>query len=194
MPTAENLNCHYISEEEYLESEKYSDIKYEYINGQVYAMAGGSKRHNSITLNIAFALRSGAKGSSCEIYSSDVKVRIKNRKTYYYPDVVVACDKSDNADNHYLEKPCLIVEVLSPSTERKDATEKLLAYQAIESLQYYLLVEQRKCHISLIYPQENGQWEIDYYTNMDDIILLNCPAMELAVKDIYETVQFDSVI
>ena len=105
--------------------------------------------------------------------------------------MVVGCDKSDDADNYYLEKPCLIIEVLSPSTERKDSTEKLLAYQNIASMQYYMLVDQSKCHISLIYPQENGQWEIDYYTDMEDVISLNCPAMELSVRDIYEAVQFD---
>jgi len=95
MSTAEDT--HYISEREYLEGEKLSPLKHEYINGQVYAMAGGSKRHNNITLNIAFALRAGAKSSLCCVYSSDITVRVKNRKSYYYPDLVVGCDDSDDA-------------------------------------------------------------------------------------------------
>ncbi len=192
MPSAQDLNHHTISEQEYLEGEKLSDIKHEYVDGQVYAMAGSSKRHNSITLNIAIALRLKAKGSPCEVYSSDIKVRVGNGKTYYYPDVIVGCDESDNADDYYLEQPCLIVEVLSPSTERKDGTEKLISYQGIKSLQAYMMVDQDKCNISLIYPQDNGQWTIDYYTDMDDVILLSCPAMELLVSDVYEAVQFDS--
>ena len=70
--------------------------------------------------------------------------------------------------------------------------QKLISYQGIKSLQAYMMVDQDKCNISLIYPQESGQWTIDYYTNMDDVILLACPAMELLVSDVYEAVQFDS--
>ena len=191
MLAEKNPNYHYITEQEYLDGEKLSETKHEYIDGQVYGMAGSSKNHNRITLNIAFALRLGAKGSLCDVYSSDIKVRVKNRKAYYYPDVVVGCDESDDADHYYLEKPCLIVEVLSPSTERKDATEKLLAYQNLASLQSYLLVDQSKYHISLIYPHKKGQWEIEYYTDLDDVITLSCPKMELLLSDVYEAISFE---
>jgi Uma2 family endonuclease len=179
-----------ITEQDYLDGEKNSTVKHEYIDGKIYAMAGSSKRHNRIILNTAMALRSGAKASACDVYVSDIKVKI-NSKRYYYPDVVVGCDETDDADPYYLEKPCLIVEVLSPSTVRKDGTEKLLAYQNLASLHTYIMIEQDKCMISLIYQQDSGHWTIDYYNDMNDVILLTCPAMEWCVKDVYDGVQFN---
>jgi len=182
-----NLKFDYIDEQEYLEGEKLADFRHEYVNGKVYAMAGSSKRHNRIALNLVMALNTN---TPCEVYSSDIKVRIAERNSYYYPDVVVGCEESDNADDYYLEKPCLIVEVLSPSTEKKDATEKLLAYQEIESLQAYLMVDQQQCHISLIYRQDNGHWWVKTFTEYDDIISLPCPEMALKLADIYENIAF----
>ena len=182
-----NLKLDYIDEQEYLEGEKLADNRHEYVDGKVYAMAGSSKRHNRIALNLVMALNTKA---PCETYSSDIKVRIAERNSYYYPDVVVGCEESDNADDYYLEKPCLIIEVLSPSTEKKDATEKLLAYQDIESLQAYLMVDQQQCHISLIYRQKNGHWWVKTFTELDDMISLSCPEMEIKVTDIYENISF----
>ena len=187
MPSS-NLNYAYIDEDEYLEGEKIADIRHEYVNGQVYAMAGSSKRHNRIALNLVIAINAKISGTSCEVYSSDIKVHIEQRNSYYYPDVMVGCNESDNADEYYLEKPCLIIEVLSPSTEKKDATEKLLAYQEIESLQAYLMIEQDSYHVSLIYRQEGNHWWIKNYTELDDMISLPCPEMELSVADIYERI------
>lgn len=186
MPSS-NLNYAYIDEDEYLEGEKIADIRHEYVNGQVYAMAGASKRHNRIAGNIYRVLTS-ADQKNCETYFGDIKVRIEQRNSYYYPDVMVGCNESDNADEYYLEKPCLIIEVLSPSTEKKDATEKLLAYQEIESLQAYLMIEQDSYHVSLIYRQEGNHWWIKNYTELDDMISLPCPEMELSVADIYERI------
>ena len=103
---------------------------------------------------------------------------------------MVGCNESDNADDYYLEKPCLIVEVLSPSTEKKDTTEKLLAYQEIEFLQAYLMVDQQQCHIRLVYRQENRHWWVKTYTELDDVINLPCPEIELKVADIYENISF----
>ena len=160
------------------------------VNGQVYAMAGTSKRHNRIALNLAIALNSNADKTPCEVYTSDIKVRIEQRKSFYYPDVMVGCDESDNIDEYYLEKPCLIIEVLSPSTENKDRTEKLLAYQDIDSLQAYMMVDQDLCHISLVYKREDGQWWVDVFEDMDALIPLNCPEMELKVADIYNNITF----
>jgi len=186
-----NLNYEYIDEQEYLEGEKLAETRHEYIDGKVYAMAGSSKRHNRIALNLVIALNNQSQ-ASCEIYSSDIKVRIPHRKSYYYPDVVVSCDQSNDADDYYLENPCLIIEVLSPSTKEKDNTEKLIAYQDIESLKAYLMVDQDVCRVSLVYRQDNGRWWVKTYTDLEDEIILNCPEMVLRVADIYDNIAFES--
>jgi Uma2 family endonuclease len=189
MPIAKSSNND-ISEQDYLEGEKVSTIKHEYSDGQVYAMAGSSKRHNRIVGNIYRALLNGQK-QNCDVYIGDIKVHINQGKRYYYPDVVVGCEEDDNANDHYLEKPCLIVEVLSPSTERKDGTEKLVAYQNIDSLQAYMLVDQSHCKITLISRQANGHLELVYYKDMEAVIAITCPDMLLKVSDIYQAVIFD---
>lgn len=185
-----NLNYSYIDEQDYLEGEKLAELRHEYVDGQVYSMAGTSKRHNRLAGNIYRALIVAGQ-QNCDVYIGDIKVRIAQRNSYYYPDVMVGCDASDNADEYYLEKPCLIIEVLSSSTKKKDATEKLLAYQNIESLQAYLMVDQYKCHITLIYRQKNGYWWVKNFSELDDTLSLPCPKMELKVATLYENIQFE---
>jgi Uma2 family endonuclease len=183
-----NVKYDYLDEQDYLAGEKLAETRHDYIDGQVYAMAGTSKRHNRIALNLVIALANQSQGTPCEIYSSDIKVRIAQRKSYYYPDVVVGCNEGDDADDYYLEKPCLVIEVLSPSTEEKDNTEKLIAYQDIDSLKAYLMVDQDICRVRLVYRQDNGHWWVKTYTHLDDEISLTCPKMTLRVTDIYGNV------
>ena len=192
MSSTSPLAKQYITEQEYLDGEKISEVRHEYIDGEVYAMAGSSRRHNSITLNIALALKQSSRDTPCDVFSSDLKVRINQRKTYYYPDVLVTCDEDDQQDEYYIEKPCLIVEVLSKSTEQKDYREKLLAYQSIESLQNYLIVAQDHCHIDLFYREKQGGWWIRSFDSMQDVIKLSCPVCEVSVADIYEGIAFDA--
>lgn len=187
MPTTE-----YLSEQDYLAGEKLAKERHEYVDGQVFAMAGASKRHNEICLNIALLLRSGAKNNPCRVFSSDIKVRIGKRKSYYYPDVVVGCSEDDDADEYYLEQPCLIVEVTSKSTEWKDYNEKLLAYQAIPSVKGYLVVSQDKLHVSHFYRDADGEWWVDTFTEFEQVIGLSCPEMSVSVADIYDGIVIDS--
>ena len=102
----------YITEAEYLEGEKLAEERHEYVDGVVYAMAGTSLPHNDIAINITSLLRPLTRGTACRVNSSDVKVRAQRSKAYYYSDVIVGCQR-DSSDSHYLEKPCLIVEVTS---------------------------------------------------------------------------------
>ncbi|MGB1257909.1 MAG: Uma2 family endonuclease [Thiolinea sp.] len=182
----------YLSEQDYLDGEKLAKERHEYIDGQVFAMAGASKRHNEICLNLALLFRPGTKGNSCRVFSSDVKVRISKRKSYYYPDVVVGCSEDDDVDDYYLEQPCLIVEVTSKSTEWKDYNEKLLAYQSIPSLKGYIVVAQEKPHVSHFYRDDDGEWWVDTFTEFDQIIELPCPKMSVSVADIYDGIVIDS--
>jgi len=185
--TAQSIGA--ISEQEYLEGEKLSEIKHEYIDGFVYAMAGASRRHSAIAVNIAASLRSAARKTSCTVYSSDVKVRVRETKSYYYPDVVVGCDV-DDVDDYYLEKPCLIVEVLSESTQKRDRSEKLLSYMNIPTLKAYILVEQNKQEVELFYRKEDGEWWVESFVGLDAVLKLPCPEMELTLAEIYEDISF----
>lgn len=187
---ATKLKIGYISEQAYLESEKAAKQRHEYVDGQIFLMAGASRRHNDIAVNITTTLRLAARSTPCRVNASDVKVRIGKRKSYYYPDVVVSCTADDDADEYYLEKPCLIVEILSKSTEWKDYNEKLLAYQAIASLKAYLTVSQDRPYASLFYRDEENQWWVDTYTELTQSIKLPCPPTELTLAEIYEGIVF----
>ena len=139
-----------ISVDDYLSGELISEVRHEYVGGEVYAMAGASHVHNIIALNLAAALHQHLEGSPCAPYVSDMKVKVKSAREelFYYPDVMVACDPSDNA-RLWREKPILIVEVSSPETSRIDAREKNWAYQTIPSLEVYVMISQSECAVTL---------------------------------------------
>lgn len=179
----------YISETEYLEGEKLAEQKHEYVNGKVYAMAGASRRHNQIAFNIAFHLRLASQNSPCNIYLSDIKARVQRSKAYYYPDVMVSCTQ-DDADEYYLETPCLIVEITSKSTQWKDYAEKLIAYQKLASLQTYLIVEQDQPLVTQYYRDAESGWQVARFDQLDQTLTLPCPEMTLALAAIYEGITF----
>lgn len=181
----------YIDEQDYLAAEKSSEVRHEYVDGQIFAMAGSSKRHNRIALNVAASLNTAGEQQGCETFTSDIKVRLVERRTYYYPDVVVSCE-SDDADDYYLESPCLIVEVLSKSTWQKDYQEKLLAYQTIPSLQTYLIVSQDEMNVDCFHKDSKGDWWVKHLKQVEDVLMLDCPHMQLALKDIYNGIRFDN--
>lgn len=109
-----------ISPEAYLEAEKYTSIKHEYIQGQVYAMAGASDAHVTITANVVALLRNHIRGTNCRLYVTDMKAKIDFLNIFYYPDLMVTCDERDRNFDYYKCYPCLIIEVLSDTTEAFD--------------------------------------------------------------------------
>ncbi|MFT6865159.1 MAG: Uma2 family endonuclease [Akkermansiaceae bacterium] len=131
-----------ISVEEYLEGEKISEIRHEYLGGQVYAMAGASKNHERVSGGLFANLFGHLRGEPCEVFKSGMKVfvNVLRNEAFYYPDIVVGCDPEDN-DTYFLNRPKLIVEVLSEDAKR-DRVENFLIYQAIESLEEYVIVSQ----------------------------------------------------
>jgi Uma2 family endonuclease len=182
-------NSVYMTEADYLEGEKHAEIRHEYVDGQVYAMAGTSRRHNSIAFNIAFNLRLASRDKPCDIHLSDVKAKAQRSKAYYYPDVMVSCQQ-DEADAYYLEKPCLIVEVTSKSTEWKDYAEKLIAYQKLASLQVYLIVAQDQALVTMVYRDAESGWEVARFDALEQTLTLPCPESTLTLADIYEGIDF----
>ena len=174
-----------LSVDEYLASEDGAELRHEYIGGEVYAMTGATARHGLITLNMAAALRSHVRGSGCQLFANDMKVRLRigGDDIFYYPDILLSCDPADRAV-YFRESPCLIVEVLSESTERLDRREKFFAYQRIPSLREYVLVAQDRCEVQV--HRRSSDWAAEVLT--EGMLRLECLDVGLSLDDIYEDV------
>lgn len=181
MPTLEKIVL--ISPQEYLDGEQHSDVRHEYVAGYVFAMVGASATHNLIVGNLQAALHGHLRGKACQVFTSDMKVRLAD--AFYYPDVMVACEPSDR-HNYYRERPTLIIEVVSPSTEARDSLEKRLAYQSLDSLNEYVLVAQNRIEIR-IYRRTLEGWELETCST-NDTVRLTSVALELPIDQVYEDV------
>ena len=177
------LPDHLLSVEEYLEFERGASTRHEYIAGTLYALAGATKRHNLIVRNVSGHLWLASRGTLCQVYAEDVKMRPADN-LFYYPDVMVACHEEEG-DPLFETKPCLLVEVLSESTSRIDKREKLIAYQQIESLQTYLIVHQDKKFIEHHWRDTEKRWQHAEISE-DEEISLECPSITLSVQEVYE--------
>ncbi len=171
-----------ISVEDYLEGEKNTSFKHEFIHGKVYAMAGASETHNRISGNV-FAQLWGKLPLDCAIYMSDMKLRV-NETTFYYPDVMITCEK-DTANEYYKENPCLIIEVLSASTKNTDKREKLDLYMKIPSLQSYVLIDSQKRHV-IGYYRQGDTWEERVWDKGVGEVKFTCSGTVLSLDDIYQ--------
>ena len=149
-------------------------------------MAGAGRRHNAISLNLAVLLHNKAKGTDCSSFLADMKLFIPELNRFYYPDVLLSCDKDDDHE-YYCEKPCLIVEVLSPSTEATDRREKLHAYQDIPSLEEYIMVSQDEYRVEL-YRRDGEHWQYFLLDEIDDVLELVCIDLKISMPQIYEDV------
>ena len=174
--------------DEYLQGELVSDTKHEFVDGQVYAMAGASINHERISGNIFGELRNHLKGSPCEALSSDMKVKV--RDNFYYPDVLVDC-KFDSATPYYSETPVIIVEVLSRSTRKLDETKKLVEYLNIPTLQEYVLIEQDFADVTVY--RKSDDWRSKHYFLGDDITFESIN-FTVSVEEIYDRVDNLDVI
>ncbi len=178
----------FLTVEEYFEFEQTSEIRHEYVDGEVFAMAGASEEHNLITGNIYTLLRSHLRGTPCRTFASDMKVKVKVQKAdiFYYPDVLVTCDQNDN-ERYFKTRPNLIVEVLSDSTKTIDKREKRLNYQNIESLQEYVLVSQDEIKVEVYRQDIQGNWLMQIL-GKDNELHLNSIDLTLTMAEIYEDV------
>jgi Uma2 family endonuclease len=177
-----------ISEEEYLQGESSSEIKYEYIDGYVYAMSGAKAAHNRIAGNIHAAFHAHLKGKSCQPYISDMKVKVGSK--YFYPDVLVDCSNITD-DSTFTESPRILVEVLSKSTRRMDETTKRVAYMQIETLQEYVLVEQDIVDIEVV--RRSHGWLPEHYYLGDEITFASID-LTISVEEIYDRIQNADIV
>ena len=174
-----------LSVDDYLAAEDGADIRHEYIDGELYAMTGASDRHGLITLNLATFLRPRLRGTPCQLFANDMKVRLRiaDQDIFYYPDLLLSCDPDDR-ETYYRRSPCLLVEVLSESTARLDRREKFFAYQTIPSLQDYLLIEQESRAVE-IHHRARG-WALERISEGN--VRLDCLDVEVSLEALYEDV------
>lgn len=180
----------YITPDQYLKMEEQSPIKHEYIDGQIYAMAGASDPHVTIALNLATLLRSHVRGSGCRVYISDMKARIESLNRFYYPDVMVTCDSRDQETSTYKRFPTLIVEVLSDSTEAFDRGDKFADYQELESLREYVLINTKQQRVDCFRRNDKGQWVLQFYTPIQKEFILESIDFTGTLAALYEEVYF----
>ena len=178
----------YITAAEYLEGEKLSEIRHEYIDGEVYAMAGTTIRHYRLVKQIGNRLEQHLQNTECEVFIVDMKTRA-NEYIYYYPDVVVTCEELKD-EQDYISQPRLIIEVLSPSTASKDKREKLVAYKMIESLREYAIVWQDEMRVELHRRHHEG-WLTFFYTQPEDAVEFASIDFQTTVAEIYRGIKFE---
>ena len=184
----------YITTEEYLELELQADVKHEYIDGYAYAMAGASDAHVTVSGNLFALLRNHVRGSGCRVFISDMKARIEQLNRYYYPDVMVTCDARDKENTKEKKFPCLIVEVLSDSTEAFDRGDKFADYQVLETLQEYVLINVKRQRIECFRRNQDGMWLLQSYTDQDKYFQLQSVNFEAEMSALYEDVVWDAIL
>jgi Uma2 family endonuclease len=172
---------------EYLEGEKVSEIRHELIDGEVYAMSGVKRSHALITQNISSMVWNHLKGSPCQTFSVDLKLRVGDN--FYYPDVMVCCD-DDSPDPYYQTRPVLLVEVLSKTTQQYGRTHKAEIYRAIPSLLEYVLIEQDRVDVEV---QRRSEGWISRHYYMGESVALESVAAAIAVSEIYDRVENEDV-
>ncbi|MDD2742825.1 MAG: Uma2 family endonuclease [Rhodocyclaceae bacterium] len=177
----------YLTVADYLAGEDLPGSRHEYVNGEIFAMAGASKAHGTLALNLALALRSHLRGKPCRTWASDMKVQVLAANSYYYPDVVVTCAADElgaDSPQNFVSAPTIVIEVLSPSTEKVDRREKWFAYRQLSSLQEYVLVDQERQWVE-VFRRHEGGWMQDIAAAGESITLPSI-GLTLALNDIYE--------
>ena len=180
--------AHYsrFSPTDYLELERLSPIKHEYLQGQVIAMAGASKAHVLLTGNLSALLVNHLRGQACLVYASDMKVRLPSLNIFYYPDLAVTCDPRDRSSSEdFILHPKLIIEVLSDSTEVFDRGDKFADYKAIAELEEYVLIHQKQVLIEQFQRKSSNLW-LPTICHAQDTFYLNSINFSCAVDAIYE--------
>jgi Uma2 family endonuclease len=182
-----------LSVEEYLAFDRSSEIKHEYLDGEIFAMVGASRAHNRLTWNLAATLDPQLRARGCEGFASDMRVAVSETGLYTYPDVVVVCGEPRFTDEQIdtLLNPTFIVEVLSPSTADYDHGRKFAHYRALPSLEVYLLIDQEEVRAELFVRQPNGTWLLSETTDPEAVLEIPRVEVSLPLARIYAGVGAD---
>lgn len=186
----------YFSPQEYLALERQAEYKSEYFDGELFARAGASRWHNLIVTNIIRELSLQLKGRQCNVYSSDMRVKVSQTGLYTYPDVLVVCDKEEFEDEVFdtLLNPTVIIEVLSKSTTGYDKGEKFSHYRQLESLEEYLLIARKECHIEHYVRQPDEHWDLSDVRHLQNVVELPSITCRLALNEVYDKVEIEKSV
>lgn len=180
-----------LTPEEYLSIERKAEYRSEYYAGEMFAMAGATRRHNRIVTNLSTALDNQLKSRPCNVYTTDMRVRVPATGLYTYPDVVVTCGEEvfDDEESDVLLNPLVIIEVLSDSTEAYDRGKKFEHYRTISSLTTFILVNQQSPKVEPYVRQEDGKrWTYSETHEVGETVIVEAIACELKLEDIYAKV------
>ncbi|MBE9053315.1 Uma2 family endonuclease [Nostocales cyanobacterium LEGE 11386] len=182
----------YYSPEEYLELEVNSEIRHEYIDGQIIPMTGGTPNHNQLALNLSGTLNFLLKRRPYQVFVADQRLWIPNRRIHTYPDVMVVQTPLEYQEGRRdtLVNPVMIAEVLFKSTKSYDRDEKFAAYRTISSFQEYILIDQYTMHVEHYYKMENNKWIFSEYDDGDVTLNLATVPCQVLLADIYDQVDF----
>lgn len=183
-----------LTPEEYLLLERAAEGKSEYLDGEMLPMPGASRQHNLITLNIGAGLHRQLRNRPCEVYASDMRVKVSATGLYTYPDVVVVCEEPQFEDARFdtLINPTMLIEVLSESTENYDRGRKFSHYRSVESLKEYVLVAQTERRVEQYVRHSDGKWLYASSGDPSGIIDLTSLGCGLSLADVYHRVRFSS--
>lgn len=182
----------YWTVKEYLAYERETDIKHEYIDGEIFAMAGGTDNHSEIAVNCTTELSVQLRGKvGCRRFNSDMKVKISERK-YVYPDFSIVCGKAEFSDDAHtmLINPTLVAEVTSDSSKSYDKIKKAEFYRSLASLQIYLIIDQDRPHAEL-YVRQDKVWIFQEFNSLEDRIPLKVIACTLPMSEVYRDINLD---
>ena len=192
-----NSEFRYMTPQEYLEWEEQQPLKYEYVNGEAFAMTGGTIPHTAIALNLASALKNHMRGKGCIVLMADAKVMISENGPFHYPDVVVSCDERDRRAIQFIQYPCLIVEVLSPGTEGYDRGKKFTHYRRINTLKEYVLINAQEISVECYRLNAQNKWELTHYQidettpeGTEPEVYLTSVDFRCPISLLYENVEF----
>ena len=178
--------------EEYLEWESRQELRYEYCNGDVFAMSGGTKKHDELAFNLRRSLIDRVAEQGCSMSGSDVKVFVRQGLSYRYPDLSISCDDRDEANDTFYSFPKLIAEVLSSSTESVDRIDKFKEYIQIPTLQEYLLISTDEISVECYRRGEGRMWLYSQYGDRETITLESI-GIDLPIEMIYRNIQLKSL-
>ena len=181
-----------VTEEEYLRLDRAAEVRSEFLNGEMWAMSGASMRHSRIATNLTAELHASLRGGKCQVFSSDLRVRVALRRMYAYPDATVVCGKPLLADDRQdiLLNPTAIFEVLSPSTESYDRGAKFRNYLTIETLKDYLLLDQSAMHVEQYTRAADGAWTFRAYDKPEDQLKIDSIGASISLARVYDGVEF----
>ncbi|MFB2836407.1 Uma2 family endonuclease [Floridanema evergladense] len=186
-----NSQPKYMNPQEYLDWEEQQPIKYEYINGEVYAMTGGTLAHATIAANLFYQLKNHLRGGSCRPFVFEAKLGVSENGPFHYPDVMVTCDERDRNAKKVIYHPSIIVEVLSPSTESFDRGKKFQHYRRISTLREYVLISAEQITVEVFRLNDRGIWELYPYIEGEEIFL-NSIDFRCAIELLYEDVVLET--